>query len=341
MVGFVEKDILFSPQQPTNFSPISANSNSFDTLQTIDMLNLNFVKDCESIKDLQRVVKILEETNESPMLLTEATKRLEEIGQKSNTLDSPFNVYLSSCAANISRIEDANTTKDSLDPSKSSLNLSISPQSMLRGVSFVETPLECDAKNQAFFAKKKKVSFESDKEVLSNEVRQLSQKALDLDASRTKEQDSFIRKLGELETAKKDAELLVGSLKERIELSDCRTKELEDSIQVMREKHKNTQEELLKERNILKKRGEEANSIERELQQKIEYLRSELKKSEQRSRLISGAEKGLRLKQEKELSTQQQKNEELNLLLKEAYQNLESMHRALIWFLQIYLDILA
>jgi hypothetical protein len=351
------------------FGPNNASNTSFDTLQTIDMLNFKFIRTCESIDDLKRVLKILQQTrNESPLLLQEAKDRMETLQQQRERNkrthmikeledievdeDSPSKEYFSACAANISRITNGNITLDSIDPSKnSSINLTFSPQSVLHGVNFVDTPLEEESKpffppalmettsntNNMRGAESRLSPIEESSEIknhtnqkegqLSKEVRQLSKQALALNAARSTDQESFVQKLQDLEKAKKEAEKLVESLRGQVHQADGQTKDLEQVVLDLRTNQEKTHQDLQNERQALRKRDEEAKSLEKRLQTKIASLLKELKKSEEKSRLVKGAEKGLRLNREKELSEQQEKNQELNDMLQEAYTNLEGVKR--------------
>eukprot|EP00980_Cylindrotheca_fusiformis_P003309 scaffold743_cov117-Cylindrotheca_fusiformis.AAC.28 len=348
------------------FAANDANNASFDTLQTIDMLNFKFIRSCESAGDLKRILRILQQTrNDSPLLLQEAKDRLEILQQRQTTRssahpttiqesekeeESPSKEYFSAYAANISRITNGNTTLESIDPSKSaSLSLTLSPQSVLQGVNFVDTPTEYETTpsfppsvsntsantnnsrgketrlspiEETSRCKRSAVMKEGE---LSREVQQLSKQALALDATRTCEQSSFMEKMRDLEKAKHEAELLVESLKGKVHQADAQTRDLEHAVVVLTTKHQKTHQELENERQALRKRDEEAKALEQRLQAKISSLLKELKKSEESSRLVKGAEKGLRLKREQELSEQQKKNKELNEMLQEAYRNLESV----------------
>lgn len=354
------------------FGPNNTNNTSFDTLQTIDMLNFKFIRACDSVDNLKRVLTILQQTrNDSPLLLEEAKHRMDTLEQqkqktkrRSHSIkqsasqepvkeeDSPTKEYFSACAANISRITNGNTTLDSMDPSKNStLNLTLSPQSVLHGVNFVDTPLEEDATpffpptlmnvstntNNTRGAEKRLSPIEETSEKknhmakkegqLSKEVQELSKQALALDASRSREHSSFVQKMQDLERAKKEAEKLVESLQGQVHQADIQSKDLEQVVVDLRTNQEKTQEDLHNERQALRKRDEEAKSLEKRLQTKIASLLEELKKSEESSRLVKGAEKGLRIRREQELSEQQEKNQELNGMLQEAYNNLESVKR--------------
>jgi hypothetical protein len=105
-----ENDFFFSPRSANVLSPMSGiteiteaspirrttrvqeeiqnehpASTSFDTLHTIDMLNFNFLHSCESTGDLERVVNLLSEQNDSPHLFRAAIDRLEDLQQKNQS----------------------------------------------------------------------------------------------------------------------------------------------------------------------------------------------------------------------------------------------------------------
>jgi hypothetical protein len=315
-------------------------------------------------------LKILQQTrNESPLLLQEAKDRMETLQQQRERKKSTHNMiqeqeaievdenspskeYFSACVANISRITNGNTTLDSIDPSKNgSLNLTFSPQSVLHGVNFVDTPLEEESKpffppalmeptsntNNMGGVESRLSPIEESSEMknhtnqkegqLSKEVRLLSKQALALNAARSTDQESFVLKMQDLEKAKKEAEKLVESLTGKVHQADTQTKDLEQVVLDLRTNQEKTHHDLQNNRQALRKRDEEAKSLEKRLQTKIASLLEELKKSEEKSRLVKGAEKGLRLHREKELSEQQETNQELNDMLQEAYTNLESVKR--------------
>ena len=71
----------------------------------------------------------------------------------------------------------------------------------------------------------------------------------------------------------------------------------------------------------------EARSLEERMQGKIAELQNALKEEVERSKLVVGAEKSIRLQRESDLELQRERNIELNLLLRQTKENLERIKR--------------
>lgn len=352
-------------------------SNSFETLRTIDMLNFDFVNRCDSAKDLGKIIRLLANKAGSPQLLQTARQRLLQVqGKKapppppppqrrpmvamtgpvakpiSPQIDanspestseledkSPGKIFTDS-TANISRITLGNTTLDSIDASRNSLNLSYSPPSILRGLSLVETP---NQNRSAIFSDSRytrlgtisemSISNQvtppsgSKKERLSEEVKKLTMDAVELESARTHENSQFVKKLNALQCAKLEAETLVRTLENKL---DTATMEKEEAIKAMeriQEEQKAMLQSLQLERAKLQKRDLETRALEERMQGKIAELQNALKEEVERSKLVIGAERSLRLKHENDLELQRERNVELNQLLRQTKENLERIKR--------------
>jgi hypothetical protein len=349
-------------------------STSFETLNTIDMLNFDFVRKCQCPQDLGKIIRLLSGKSASPQLLDAARKRLQVVqgkklkappppppprrrvsvvaenskntrkeeskpNQSSGAEDenSPGKIF-SDSTANISRITLGNTTFDSIDASKSSLNLSYSPPSVLRGLSLIDTPNKC-RKSQgprlgtiSELASSNQVTpggvpIGSRQKVLVDEVKNLSMDAANMEASQVHERTSFLEKLCALKEAKEQAEILVNTLKNTVEVVSTEKEEAVKAMEQIQREQQTMQEELLRERARLHSQDRETRALEDRMQGKIAELQSALKEEVERSELVVGAEKSLRLQRESDLNLQRERNVELNHLLRQTKENLERIKR--------------
>lgn len=351
-------------------SPLST---SFETLNTIDMLNFDFLKKCTCAKDLGRIIRLLAQKSGSPQLLQAARKRLQDVqGKKlkappppppprhrvaivadnskvdqkekkvklNDPVDdeeeiSPGKIF-SDSTANISRITAGNTTLDSIDASRNSLNMSYSPPSVLRGLSLVDTPSQCRKSEISRLGTIAELSSSqpnddavesSRQKVLVDEVKNLSMDAADMQASQAHERTNFLEKLSALEEAKKEAESIVKTLQKKVGVVSAEREEAVKAMEQIQRKHQVMQEELLRERSRLQMQDREARSLEERMQGKIAELQNALKEEVERSKLVVGAEKSIRLQRESDLELQRERNIELNLLLRQTKENLERIKR--------------
>ena len=243
---------------------------------------------------------------------------------------SPGNVFFNGCTANISRITNGNTTLDSIDPSKSTLNFSLSPQSILMGTKLVDAPFievadsekllfpDTGTRSGSIAETSARKSLLNDNQKLSEEVKELSLVAMDLDTSRISQHESFIQKLEDLENAKRDAEELVKNLSTKVEKADSEKNDLIERMQKLQKEQEKTQQDLERQRLKIRTKHDEARAVETRLMIKISELTEALAQERENSRLVIGAEKGLRLRRERELSEQ-------NRTLQEIRSNLETM----------------
>lgn len=355
----------------TPFSDDALNT-SVDTLNTIEMLNFKFIRSCDSIENLERILKVLSNTKkDSPLLFQETKDRLKalrqmqheqngfrksvtskalphplynenEVAGETEFEESPGKEYFYSYAANISRITNGNSTLDSIDPTKaSSLNLTLSPQSVLHGVDFVDDTSSAE-EIKLFIPAPTMNSTSSPNEAVVKEHR-LSPieermgrrpvppppppppKPIETRKSPEEVQVSFLQKLQSLEAAKKSADEVVKSLQTQVQQANNSTKHMQGVVEEMKKEKKHQNEKLEKERQIFQEHQRKASTVERGLQERVSTLIEQLRETEEKARLVMSAEKKIRVETEKQLSKVQEKNHELNAMLEKAKQNLESM----------------
>lgn len=258
---------------------------------------------------------------------------------------SPGQHIFGESAASISRITHGNTTLDSIDPSnKSSLNFSYSPSS-LRGLQLLETSgstnlnksgspaapqLEIQGNNRL------KTIFEtsSSKETpstsstfreqrLSEEVERLSKDTAELEDSRAKERDVFLRKLRDLQQANQEQENLVKKLEGKVQLVDNEKQDMVKDIERVQRERNSARLMLDQERTKLQQYDQKLRDVENSLNGTISQLKASLQAEINRSRLVIGAETNIRRQREEELHAQTQRNKELNQLLRRTREHLE------------------
>lgn len=269
--------------------------------------------------------------------------------------------------ADISRISAVNNTMEFGSPSQSSktstLDFTMSPSSVLHGVELEDTTPKAEdtfasGSDRYFFASTTErlgpiaegsISDTTPLPVrtsrpapppppprsdssLPKEVKNLAAKAMEHEASRMAEQQSFVQKLEELERAKKEAEQTVQNLKTKMTSADGKTNDLVDSMRKIQHEQKETRYNLQKERMLREQKHDYARQIEERLRRKVEELTKEMAKAEEQSRLKVVAERGLRIKTEKELTGENRRNKELNGVLRETEKHLESLKRSHMQF---------
>ncbi len=278
------------------------------TLNSIDMLNFDYIESCSCIQDLQRIISLLSESkNKSPQLMNAAMKRLAKVQQ--NEIVSP-NHDEKFTEANISRITTTNTTLDSIDPTKTSLNFSLSPSSTLHGVDLIETP-KISASN----------FFENGNHIIDRRLGPIAEspKATEeYDISRTPLSQSKGPSL-----AAQQIQHLKCTLKEKT--SD--NEELKAAISKTVKEHEETRRTLDITRATLCKKDEETRALEERLELRITELSKVLASTAQRSKLVVEGERTFRKKCEEELRKENRKNSLLNQELKETRNNLEKLQR--------------
>ena len=251
---------------------------------------------------------------------------------------------LTESTANLSRITLGNTTLESIDPSKGSLNLSYSPPSILRGLDLVDTPNREGLKSSGFMlsdttscARLGKISEMSTsaavtpgssyQEHLSAEVEKLSGDAAQMEQRLCSEQVIFMEQLENLRRSKQEAASLIQILETKVEvISGEKDKALQTMHEIQTEQQQ-VRQALIEERARLQKRDNETRALEERLQRKITELQKALTDEVERHRLTRNAEKNLRERTTSELAGQRERNVELNLLLRQTKDNLERIKK--------------
>ena len=276
------------------------------------------------------------------MVPCNTTRNEQENQPKQEDEKSPGRI-LTESTANLSRITLGNTTLESIDPSKGSLNLSYSPPSILRGLDLVDTPSRKGLESSRFMLSEasctrlEKISEMSTSAAvtpcssfqahLSAEVEKLSGDAAQMEQRLCQEQVSFLEQLESLRRSKQEAASLIQILETKVEvISGEKDKALQSMHQIQTEQQQ-VRQALLEERARLQKRDNETRALEERLQRKIIELQKALTEEVERHRLTRNAEKNLRERTTSELTGQRERNVELNLLLRQTKENLERIKK--------------
>ncbi|KAG7353704.1 hypothetical protein IV203_003059 [Nitzschia inconspicua] len=344
------------------------------TLDTINMLNFDFIEKCNSLPDLHRVIRLLSEPGrDSPQLLKTARERLVAVHKKNGVQQPPpppRPVYHEAQAerpvatteevendvptvqdiphhenefgdgvVNISRITATNTTLDSFDPSKSTLNFSLSPTSTLHGINLVETPTLAES---LFFGSNSGTNrlgpipespLAEAKRPSKQGIRETPPRYTSTAQSKVKESEPDATKLRQEATFKK----VIEDFKSQIERATCENHLWKEKVDRVHTEHEITKRTLDLTRAAFCKKNEETRALEERLEKKIAELSHALASTADRSRLVISAEKMLRNQCEEELSKQNRKNVLLNKELRETRDDLEEVKRR---HLQFRLDLM-
>ena len=277
------------------------------TLNSIEMLNFEYIENCNCIPDLQRIIRLLgERKNQSPHLMNAAMMRMMNLQQ--NEIVSPNN-------GELSRITTANTTLDSFDPTKTSLNFSLSPSSTLHGVDLIETPksagLNLFGKGKQFVNRRLVPIAESptaSKEYSSSHTDPICEKQ-----TQSKEASFAAQQIQHLKT----------SLNEMS--SD--NEELRATITKETREHEETKKTLEMAHETLCMKDQETRALEERLEMRITELSRVLASTAQRSKLVVEGERTFRRQCEEELRKENSKNASLNEELQETRVSLEKLQR--------------
>ena len=345
-----DHDVFFSPQAPmlgnsptsrsACESPVSRSKNSsFKTLETVDMLNYDFVQKCKSRNKLSRIIEALRaeqpEESDSP-LLQAAAQRLATITQHDNPRNlattkiddhnSPGQGALNSLTHNISRITTGNSTIDSMHQSDNTLLMSLSPSSVLQGVDLVDTPtVQTVSKRLRAISEDNTYTKSNDRAALSEEVKRLTKEAKKLEASRIEEQQNFAMKLKKLDIAKQNAEETVNTLRGKVSKASIRAQDLIGTMQQVLMESQQTRKNFEVERKKFEKSNEQARVQEENLRLRVKELSQALQQESEQSRLKVGAERCLRVRAERDVSEKKSRLEELNKILRETRNDLEEL----------------
>jgi len=323
------------------------------TLNSIDMLNFDFIESCSSSPTLQRIIRLLSESKKkSPHLLNAAIDRLKIVEQQleiTKLTDNPtsFSVkvinddekrgtsYLSkreSLAANLSRITTSNTTLDSIDPGKSSLNFSYSPCSTLHGVDLVES-----TKSPEFYC------FDNGKESMNRRLNPIVE-------SPVTESPVVLKRRAEKSSPltqylkRRDQQPTHQSVHQKLELESVADQQIQvlqktlaetssdkqtllNEIRKVTKDHEETKRTLDMTRSTLCKKDEETRAIEERLEIKITELSQVLAHTAAQSKLVVEGERTYRKQCEEELLKENKKNVQLHQELQETRNNLEMLQR--------------
>jgi hypothetical protein len=330
------------------------------------MLNFDYIENCSSKPDLQRVISILSESkNKSPHLIEAATKRLTTVQQNESVSPDKVDEFAQG-TANLSRITTTNTTLDSFDPGKSSLNFSLSPSSTLHGVDLIDTPKISGLK---FFDNGKQsidrrlgpiaeypVPSKQYRIPYADEIRNSSKtenktsekfdgksstsrsllrnKATDLTlqnehANYNPDRREQAKHVSSPDQSKMESLVAqqIQYMKKGLNEKSSDNQELKAAIYKATKEHEETKKTLDKTRATLCKKDEETRALEERLETRITELSQVLASTAERSKLVVEGERTFRRQCEGELLKENKKNAILNQELKETHNNLEKLQR--------------
>eukprot|EP00536_Pseudo-nitzschia_multiseries_P003960 jgi/Psemu1/323238/estExt_fgenesh1_pg.C_630030 len=334
-------------------STVALDTTLNSTLNSIDMLNFDFIESCGSAPALQRVIRLLNESKRKSPYLLNATKKRLAIVEQQDTISkltkkqpilsgtSSFSKKLTNddnkrdrlhlakgegLAANLSRITTSNTTLDSIDPGKSSLNFSLSPCSTLHGIDLVEekTPeTNYFDYGRASMDRRLNPIVESPVVESTRRAQKSSPVTHYLELKEHGSRTSPYQKSESESFAAQQIEILKKTLDETS--SDKET--LLTEIRQVTKQHEETKRTLDLTRATLCKKDEETRNIEERLEHKIAELSQVLADTAARSKLVVEGERTYRKQCEEELSKENKKNAKLNQELQETRNNLEMLQR--------------
>jgi len=317
------------------------------------MLNFEFIENCSCSPTLQRIIRLLSESkNKSPQLMKAAMKRLTMVQQQDVILTSTNNSQISSptphlikkltntdekrdslhpnkgegLAANLSRITTSNTTLDSIDPGKASLNFSLSPSSTLHGIDLIENSQTPESK-----------FFDSGRKSMSRRLGPIVESPVALKArlhklSNTSHHSHQREQSTQLSPSRNSASVSfaaqqIQNFKKNLDETSSDKKALLIEIRKVTKEHEETKRALDLTRATLCKKDEETRAIEERLELRITELSQVLAGTAAQSKLVVEGERTYRKQCEEELLKENKKNAHLNQELKETRVNLEILQR--------------
>lgn len=336
------------------------------TLNSIDKLNFEYIENSSSVPDLQRIIHLLSESrNKSPHLMKAAMKRILTVQQSEVVSRNKVDEFAQG-TANISRITITNTTLDSFDPGKSSLNFSLSPSSTLHGVDLIETPkisafsfsnngnqsidrrlgpiAESPAASKQYcvshangiqdLSKKESIPSRQFGGKASSFRALLQNTAVNLPLqnerktchSDRKEQSTRVSPRSQSDSTSIVAQQ-IQYLKNSLNEKSSNNQRLRAAICKATKEHEETKNTLGMTRATLCKKDEETRAIEERLEIRITELSQVLASTAERSKLVVEGERTFRRQCEQELLKENKKNALLNQELKETHNNLEKLQR--------------
>lgn len=353
-------------------SPIAVGLNT--TLNSIDMLNFDYIENCNRIDDLWHIIRLLKKSkNESPQLLKAAKDRVrillklhgmptppppppqpptatkvtpsataKDDSQVQDDVASPSKADFGQWMANISRITNGNTTLDSIDPSKSSLNFSLSPSSVLQGIDLVETPTIAGTfVNNAYVEGRSRrllPILESPNVELGRPFPRPPPPQFYNKEGRFQDAPNAMQiksvSIGKVKIPANSESIGPQSGSGDIASVEQRQQQLSwmEEFRKVQLQHQVTQKTLDMTRAELQKKDLDTRAMEGRLESRISELTKALSEIAEKSRLVVGAERTIRIQCEQELSKQNRKNSELNKELREMLENLEQMKRRHLLF---------
>lgn len=324
----------FNSPSTQNYSTIGLDT-TLTTLNTIDMLNFDYIESCSCLPDLQRLICILNGSKKesTPRLLEAAKKRYCDIGESNNdhmgvsdNMTPGKNDGLAQSVANISQITTGNTTLESIDPAKSSLNFSISPSSTtLHGLNLLESPKVSDS---CLFVG----SMGREREGSDRRLRSIEESPVALKQHRTSPASRIIHNASKREVMGNGQKQRKERSRQDIPPSQAPvdTKEiqkLQESLNKVTKEREETQKSLYMTRAIICKKDEETRALEARLEVRIIELSRVLAATAERSTLVVEGERTYRKQCEEELKKENQENAHLNKELTETHNNLLSLQR--------------
>lgn len=249
---------------------------------------------------------------------------------------------LTESTANISRITLGNTTLDSIEHSKNSLNLSYSPPSVLRGLDLVDTPSRKGLETSGLLSESRYSRLGTISEVstsaaitptrsyqerLSAEVEKITDNVVSIEKQRANDQAKFFQKLESLQRAKMQADELVRTLEAKVSSESGEKEAAFIELQVVQESHHTVSQTLQDTRSQLQTQERETNQLEKRLRGKIAELQRALAEEEDHHQQEIADEKRLREQSEEDLTSQRERSVQLNLLLRQTKENLERIKK--------------
>ena len=143
-----------------------------------------------------------------------------------------------------------------------------------------------------------------------------------METSRVHERKSFVKRLKALQRAKRETEQLLQGLEGKLKAVGSEKDDAIAAMEKMQNEQQSMREALLQEQNEIQERERQSHDVEKRMQAKISELRKALRDESERSRLVVGAEKELRLQRERNLEIQRKQNVDFNRLLRKTKENL-------------------
>lgn len=327
---FLTSDAVLKQPDLTIVSPLSGITNTTDfnspssrkrstikldttlsTFNTIDMLNFDYIENCNCLEDLERSIRILDESKNksTPRLLEAAKKRYRDISGKCNQADKCSNLLssekeeLGKNDLNLSRITIGNSTLESIDPAKSSLNFSYSPSSTtLNGLNLLDSPKVSDSYI---------IGSVKGREDIDRRLRPILELPVTL-------KDNYLSPLQKEERGQP------GKGVPKVRATTEEVLKLQKSLKLVKHEH---EESVKRARIILSRKDDETRALEDRLEARIADLTQVLTDTAHRSKLIAEGERTYRKQCEEELVKENKENTRLHHQLRETHDHFLSLQR--------------